>query len=173
MSESLFSSHHGAPHASPASSLPSNIPGRMISRGNCFPGSPPSRVLTRHPYVVRMLYLAYINTCLLVRSKRVTTEICEIKSEKNTTPAGRQPRSIPLNAARKGRDLGWQCPIFERSIARSAGLSWHPVLRKPGVLGAIPHRITWFLEVPRCRNPITRRPTLPRRLPPIKKFLGG
>ena len=46
-------------------------------------------------------------------------EICAIISEKGATPVSRQPRPIPLNTARNGRDLEWQCLIFERCIASS------------------------------------------------------
>ena len=90
--------------------------------GTASPGSPPSRVPaggSRCWYVAHMLYLTYINTLLLVRSEHVAAETCKIKIEKSATPAGRQPRSIPLNTARNGRDLDWQCLIFERIIASS------------------------------------------------------
>ena len=105
--------------ASPGSSLPSNILGRMISRGNYFPWLSPPPGWSRHPYFIRMLYLAYINTFLLVRLKCVITEICEIKTEKDTTPACHQPQSIPLNAARNRCELSEQCSISEQSTASS------------------------------------------------------
>ena len=108
--------------ASLASSFPSNILGKMISRGNYFPGTPPSRVPTgwsRHPYVICMLYLAYINVTLLVGSGRIATKMCEIKTEKHTTPAGHQPQSIPLNAVLNRCKLNEQCSISEYSIASS------------------------------------------------------
>ena len=63
-----------------------------------------------------MFYLAYINVILLASPKRVPSGNCEIKIEKVPPPARSQLQSIPLNATRNGRELGWQCPIFERTL---------------------------------------------------------
>jgi hypothetical protein len=50
-------------------------------------------------YFVHMFYLAYIIVILLARSKSVTINICENKSEKNTRPC-RTPRAV--DPARRG-----------------------------------------------------------------------
>jgi len=82
--------------------------------GTASPGSPPSvPPQICRPYVILSLHK---NTFLLVGSERVAIEICEIKSEKSTIPASRQPRSIPPNAARNGHDLDWQCLIFDGAL---------------------------------------------------------
>jgi len=110
------------PQASPASSLPSNIPGRMISRGNCFPRLSPLPGTHRgvpppicRPYVIFSLH-NYLSIGLFG-----TRPYRNLRNKNLKVPphVRRQPQSIPLNAAQNGCELGWQCSIYERSIASS------------------------------------------------------
>ena len=89
--------------------LPSNNSGRMLAHGK------PSGIPTQGSlwlYFVRIFYLAYIIIIFLASLKSVTTKISEIKYEKMLSPARRQTRSIPLNAASNGQELSLQCLIF-------------------------------------------------------------
>ena len=90
--------------------------------GTAFPRPPIPRYPpggSTHPYFARMLYLAYIIVILLPHSKCATAKIGEIKSKNILSPDRRRTKFIPLNAARNGRKLSWQCSIFEPSIASS------------------------------------------------------
>jgi len=138
----------GAPRF-PRLLAPIKYSGRMISRGNCFPGSPPSRVLTRDPYVVHVIFRLH---------KYLSIGPFEMRDHKNLRNKIRKKYhpcrlSAAVDPAKRGAKrtrFGLAMPDFRTEhcqlSSRSAGLSWHPALRKPGVLGAIPHRIASFLE---------------------------
>jgi hypothetical protein len=94
--ESPLISHHAAPPGFHRALPPSNIPGRMPTRGKSLPqASSPFRIPAQgphHSYFVCMFYLAYINIILLARSKSAATKMFKIKYKENTNPC-RMPNS--------------------------------------------------------------------------------
>jgi len=92
------------------------ISGRMISCRNGLPQFPPLPgthwVLIFHSYT-----LLSLPNILLVHPKSAIGKFTKLKLKKVPSSAGCWLLLIPLNAARNGCELGWQCSIFERSIA--------------------------------------------------------
>jgi len=87
--------------------------------GMAFPQSLPSRVPTgwlHRSFFIHTLYLAYQISYWSVRNLQ-WQKSAKLKSKKVPSSAGCRPLLIPLNAARNECELGWQCLIFEWSIA--------------------------------------------------------
>ena len=95
------------------------IPGRMISRGNYFPRSSCPPGISSHLYFTHVAVITLYSHPFIDPSEMRDHENLQNKIRKVPPAAGCQLRSIPLNAARKGRELSWQCSIFEGRIASS------------------------------------------------------
>ena len=70
-------------------------------------------------YFIHMAVISLHNHYFISPFKMHDRKNSQNKIRKKPPTAGCQPQPIPLNAARKGYKLSWQCSIFKRRIAIS------------------------------------------------------